>query len=109
MNWKINYSAQSLDDLKSIYEYIAYRLLVPETASGQVKRIMKSIKSLDKMPMMYKVYDEEPWKSKKLRTFSVDNYLVLYLPQEDSQTVNIIRIIYGGRDIRKQLKDTIIK
>ncbi len=104
MNWKINYSAQALEDLKAVYEYIAFELLVPETARGQVKRIMDSINKLDEMPMMYKSYDEEPWKSRGLRVFPIDNYIVFYLPAKDSRTVNIVRIIYGGMDISKQLE-----
>lgn len=70
MKWKINYSAQALKDLKMIYEYIAFELLVPETASNQVKRIMNSINKLNEMPMMYKSYENEPWKSKGLRVCS---------------------------------------
>lgn len=106
MSWKINYSARALEDLKAIYEYIAFELLVPETASSQVKRIMNSANKLDEMPMMYKVYHDEPWSSKGLRVFPVDNYIVLYLPREDLKTVNIVRIIYGGRNVNKQLEDT---
>lgn len=106
MSWKINYSAKALEDLKAIYEYIAFELLVPETASSQVKRIMNSVNKLDEMPMMYKVYQDEPWSSKGLRVFPVDNYIVLYLPREDLKTVNIVRIIYGGRNVNKQLEDT---
>ena len=106
MSWKINYSNQALDDLKSIYEYIAYQLFAPDTAKNQVGRITKSIKALGNMPKMYKIYQVEPWKSKKLRIFSVDNYIVLYLPKEDFNTVNVVRIIYGGRDIERQLDET---
>lgn len=106
MSWKIKYSAQARNDLKSIYEYIAYELLVSETAGNQVSRIMKFIRRLGEMPMMYKVYEEEPWKSKNVRCFPVDNYLVFYLPKEELNIVNILRIIYGGRDIRRQLRDT---
>lgn len=105
MSWKINYSAQALRDLKAIYEYIAFELLVPETAHGQAKRIMDSISKLDEMPMMYKAYEEKPWKSKGLCVFPVDNYIVLHLCKEDSMTVNIARIIYGGRNLTKQLKE----
>ena len=50
MKWKINYTAHALEDLKAIYEYIAFELLVPETARKQVKRIMDSINKLDEMP-----------------------------------------------------------
>lgn len=106
MSWKIVYSAQALNDLSAIYEYIAFELLVPDIAANQVQRIMKSIRALDEMPMMYKVYEEEPWRSKELRFFPVDNYVVLYLPKEESNTVNIVRIIYGGRDAKRQLEET---
>ncbi len=106
MSWTIKYSAQALDDLKSVYEYIAFELLVPDTAKNQVNRIMKSINTLDEMPMKYRIYEEKPWRSKGLRVFPVDNYIVFYLPKEELKTVNIVRIIYGGRDITKQLDET---
>ena len=92
--------------MKKIFEYIAFELLTPDAARGQVKRIMDSVDKLDGMPMMYKIYEDEPWKSKGLRVFPVDNYIILYLPKEDLQTVNVVRIIYGGRDINKQLEET---
>lgn len=49
--------------------------------------------------------DEEPLKSQGLRIMPVKNYLVAYIPKEDEHTVYIIRIMYGGRDISKQLND----
>ena len=33
----------------------------------------------------------------------VDNYLVLYIPDDDTQVVTIIRVMYGGRDVDTQL------
>lgn len=55
---------------------------------------------------VYKAFEDEPWKSKGLQVFPVDNYIVLYLPKEDLKTVNITRIIYGGRNVKKQLEET---
>ena len=34
MSWTVFYSARALQDLRDIYEYIAYQLLVPDTASA---------------------------------------------------------------------------
>ena len=34
---------------------------------------------------------------------SVDNYLVFYIPYPDTLTVEIIRVMYGGRDVDTQL------
>ncbi len=105
MNWTINYSEKAFNDLKAIYEYIAFDLYVPNTASEQVNRIMDSVKTLNSMPMMHPVYPEEPWKSKGIRFFPIDNYLVWYLPQEKQKAVNIVRIMYGGRDFSKMSAD----
>ena len=106
MSWKINYTRYAREDLKAIYEYLAFELLVPDTASRQSDRIMKAVRTLDNMPERYKVYEEEPWKSQNLRYFPVDNYLVFYLLKKETGVINIVRIIYGGRDIRRQLEQT---
>ena len=106
MIFHVAYSAEARQDLRDIYEYIACELLVPETAAGQTERIMKAIRSLEQMPMRHRLYEEEPWHRQGLRVLPVDNYLVFYLPDENSATVNIIRIMYGGRDIDKQLNES---
>lgn len=107
MSWKINYTRHASEDLKAIYEYLAFELLVPDIASRQSDRIMKAVRMLDNMPERYKVYGEEPWKSQNLRYFPVDNYLVFYLQKKEADVINIVRIIYGGRDIKRQLGQTI--
>lgn len=108
MNWKIVYTAQARKDLRGIYEYIAYELLVTETAAKQTQRIMSAVRSLEKMPMRYRLYEEEPWHSQGIRFFPVDKYLVFYLPEESKNTVTILRIMYGGRDVHRQLRETIL-
>ena len=81
--------------------------MVPDTASGQTGRIMKQIRSLAEMPMRYRLYDDEPWHSFGLRFCPVDRYLVFYLPNKAAGVVTIVRIMYGGRDVSRQLNETI--
>lgn len=107
MIFKVVYSSEVRQDLRDIYEYIAYELQVSEIAVGQVDRIMKAVRSLEQMPMRYTCYEEEPWHSQGLRFLSVDNYLIFYLPDETNGVVNIIRIMYGCRDVGRQLSETI--
>lgn len=64
---------------------------------------MESIRTQNKMPLRYKLYVDEQWRSRGIRQFAVDNFLVFYLPNKDKLTVDIVRIIYGGRDISKQM------
>ncbi len=105
MIFEVAYSAEARQDLRDIYEYIAYELLEPQAASRQTERILKAVRSLEQMPMRHRLYEEEPWHSQGLRVLPVDNYLVFYLLDEIIATVSIIRIMYGGRDIDKQLND----
>ena len=51
-------------------------------------------------------YEEDPWHNEGLRFFPVDKYLVFYLPDENKNTVDIVRIMYGGRDIHRQFSET---
>lgn len=103
MKYVIEYTESAMQDIRNIYGYISKTLLEPELASNQTQRIMKEIRSLEEMPMRYRLYDDEPWHSKGLRFFPVDNYLVFYLPDEETCIVKVIRVMYGGRDIKNQL------
>jgi toxin ParE1/3/4 len=103
MIYKIIYTEDALYDLEGIYEYISQTLLEPGIAEKQTDRIMYAVDSLESMPLRFCLYEHEPWHSKGLRVLPVDNYLVFYLPNEEDSTVAIIRIMYGGCDIEKQL------
>ena len=96
-------SDQAEIDLRGILEYIAFELQAPENASGQLDRLEACIMDLDHMPKRYRQYELEPWKSRGLRVAPVDNYLILYIPDDDTQVVTIIRVMYGGRDVDTQL------
>lgn len=109
MTFHIDYSIVARHDIREIYQYIAYHLCQLEAASRQINHNMEEIRSLEFMPMRYKLYEEEPWNSMGLRVLPVDNYLVFYLLNEVNGVVNIVHIMYGGRDISKQFHDIWIK
>ena len=78
MKYKVMYTAGAKRDLRNIFRYISEELLAPENAAGQTDRIMAAIRKLDTMPNRNRLYEEEPWHSRGLRFFPVDNYLVFY-------------------------------
>ena len=106
MKYQIFYTDFARQDLKNIHRYISESLVEPEIAAKLTNKIMKEIRSLNEMPQRYKLYDDEPWHSRGLRTLPVNNYLIFYLADEEKAVVTVIRIIYGGRDISKQLSET---
>ena len=103
MIYKIDITAQAKADLRGIYDYISIDLLSPQNAIGQLSRLEESIMGLKQMPMRFKKFETEPWLSKGLRIMPVDNFVVLYIPNEDTGVVTIIRVMYGGRNIKEQL------
>ena len=103
MIYKIKITEQAEADIRNIYEYIAYKLLSPENASGHLERIEKCVMSLDQMPERFSLYDREPWRSRGLHIVPIDNYCVFYLVDNNDMMVSIMRVIYGGRDINRQL------
>lgn len=106
MKYEIILTEQADTDLRCIYEYIAFTLLEPGIAAGQLERIEKGIMSLDEMPERFREFEKEPWRSRGLRQMTVDNFIVFYIPETEDKTVNVIRIMYGGRDIDEQFKKT---
>ena len=103
--YEIEISGQAEQDLRGIFEYIAFDLQAPENAAGQLKRLEESILSLAEMPQRYREYDREPWKSRGLHVLPIDNFIIYYIPDEKSSVVSVIRVMYGGRDTDKQLRE----
>lgn len=103
MTYEIRMTPQAKDDLRGIFEYIAIDLQSPQNAAGQLDRLEESINSLDHMPERFCVYDKEPWRGRNLRIMPVDNYLVFYIPNHDENVVTVIRVMYGGQDVDRQL------
>ena len=101
--WTIRFSEKAKDDLKSIVGYVRNVLLEPEVAGSLYQTIMQAICSLDTMPFRFHLYRDEPWKSRGLRVMKTKNFLVFYLPDKNTHTTKIVRIMYAGRDINKQL------
>lgn len=103
MTYQISISRQAEDDLRNVFEYIAQDLQSLQNAMSQLDRLEKAILSLNHMPQRYRSYDKEPWHSKGLRVMPVDNYIVFYIPDPNTLKVEIVRVMYGGRDVDKQL------
>ena len=104
MNYRVRLTTQAKQDLRNIYEYVAFTLLEPGIAKNLNNRIVDGLKSLYQMPQRYPIYQEELWKSRELRRINIGNYSGFYLV--DKQTVQVVRIVYGGRDITTILKES---
>lgn len=98
--YSVIYSPEAKANLSEIYSYIAFDLKAPDAAEGQVNRIRKEIRSLDFMPARYATVDWEPWKSMGMHRVPVDNFVIYYAVDDSNRTVTVIRIFYGGRNVK---------
>lgn len=104
MIYEVITTDQADADLRSIYEYIAFELLSPDNAAGQLGRLEEHIVGLEEFPEKFRHYEKEPWRSRGLRVMPVDNYLVFYIRDKDAGIVTVIRVMYAGRDVDSHLK-----
>ena len=104
MRYEIVYSERSMEDLADIYEYIAFSLMDPWAAGRVYSGIVNAVDTLKSFPFRNSLAEDEPWKGMGLRKLPVKNYLIFYTTDLESCAVKIIRIMYGARDIEKQLQ-----
>ena len=99
MSYQVRIADEAERDLREIFAYIAFTLQSVKNAAGQLSRLQDEILSLSEMPERYRRYELEPWYSRGVRRFAVDNYAVFYLPDAKKNEVNVLRVLYGGRDL----------
>ena len=103
--YSVWYSLSAKTDLKAIYRYIAVDLKAKTTAKRQTDRIRRDIKELNLFPEKFPAVEWEPWSNLNIRKMPVDNFIVYYRVVHEEQSVEIVRIFYGGRDIENIVKD----
>ncbi|MDD7020533.1 MAG: type II toxin-antitoxin system RelE/ParE family toxin [Hornefia butyriciproducens] len=101
-HYKTHITDEALNDMESIYEYIAEELLAPDTAMGQYNRIADAIETLDQMPERIRLMEREPERTRGLRRLIVDNYAVFFIIADD--VVIVTNVLYGASDIENRLR-----
>jgi len=108
MKWTVSYSAQAKVDLWSIHNYIALSLMEPVIAERLVNRIMDAVDGLEHSPNRRR-FEPEPWFSLGMRRINIGNYAVLFIPEEKTGVVKIVRILYGRMDLERALEETALE
>ena len=75
MKFQIELTERADRDLRNIFLYIALDLGSSKNAEKQVNRLWTAIHSLNELPERYRRYEKEPWYSRGIRIFPIDNYV----------------------------------
>ncbi len=105
MSFTVVFTDRAKTDLRNIYTYIDFTLQSRLNADRQLARIEKEIMSLSEIPERYKRVPPDLGLTDDVRMVSVDHYCVIYRVRKKPDTVQILRILYGGRDFQSVLEE----
>lgn len=98
-------SQKAADDLDGIVSYIASELSNPQAAAADfLSRLEKVIDEIRSFPESGAPVNNEFLSNTKLRKKTVGSYLLYYLSVPETETVYIVRIVYGKRNMEEILR-----
>ena len=107
MVYDYRFTETAEQDLDDIFHYIATELDNPIAASSFMKKLESVIAEIRSFPKSGSLVDNEFISVKDIRKLPISNYLLYYQFEETQESVVILRIIYGKRDLQQILQDCI--
>lgn len=104
LKYKYIYSDKAKKDLFSIFEYISVNLSNIKAAENLFIDINSAIDDLCTFPNSAPLIENEYSLKKEIRKKVVDNYLILYYPDDLKRTIVIVRIIYAKMNFNEIIK-----
>ena len=90
--------------MNDIADYIMTVLKAPEAADDTVLTIRKAIRDLNFMPQRYAILPEDFLEKEGIRRMQVRNYFVYFNVDEANMRVNILDVLYVGREQRENFE-----
>ena len=101
--YRIIIRAQADADLDNIFQYILWASLDVNVANSFVTRIENAINSIAHFPRTFPRMIEDNLYEKGYRKLVFANYIVPFTIDEETKTVNIMRVLHGRMDYQKFL------
>lgn len=98
MAYKLIATDAAHGDLADALEYISQRLANPTAAANLFRQVEQCYTQLREFPFSFEVCRDERLKSLGYHKAVVGNYILVFRPDEATQTVYVLRFFYGGRD-----------
>lgn len=98
--YEITYTFDAKNDIKDIAAYIKNVLKSPLAAESTVRAITRAVSGLDFIPQRYAVLPEDFLEKAGVRRMQVRNYFIYFHVDEYQKQVNIIDVLYVGREQR---------
>ena len=103
MDYKLVVTDAAHEDLDRTFSYLSHRLSNPTAAANLLKQVHSCYQQLKSFPFLYEQCQDFRLKLMGYRKVTVGNYILVYRPDEQTQTVYILRLFHGSRDYEKLL------
>ena len=104
MNYQVHITKQAEKDLNRALDYIEFSLKNPQAADSLLDETERTLNSLDQMPERYALPEDKLLAAWGIRFVQIKKYLAFYVIAKETQTVHIIRFLYGKSDWRSILR-----
>ena len=108
MNYQIHITKIAERDLNRAVDHIEFALKNPQAADRLLDDTEREIMSLATMPERYVLVDDPLLAAWGIRFVQIKNYLAFYMVSKETQTVHIIRFLYGKSDWVSILRNNFI-
>ena len=99
MAFRVKYSEVAADDLFEIISYISDKLCNPQAVERFYNTLNEKLSLLREHPYIFPLHHDEKLNAEGVHFTAIGNYLIFYVIDNDNSIVNIVRILYGRRDI----------
>ena len=103
MNYCVHITRRAEKDLHHALDYIEFSLKNPQAADSLLDEAEAAMSSLDYMPERYALVDDKLLSAWGIRYIQIKKYLAFYVISKETQTVHIVRFLYGKSDWRSIL------
>jgi|AGTN01.1.fsa_nt_gi Plasmid stabilization system protein len=91
------------EDFNKIFDYISQILCAPIAADNLAKKIDEALDTVCEFPFSCPIADNIYFTDRSLRKLIVNKYIIYYFIDKKKKRVEVMRIIYGMRDLRNIL------
>ena len=104
-NYQYNFTKKAETDLDEILSYISIELSNPDAAASFLKDLQAVLASICSVPKIGRIVDNEFLPNREIRKSLVGNYVLCYSPDINENSIYVLRILYGRRNLDELVRD----
>ena len=99
--YSYKFTEKAEKDLNDVLRYISEDLSNPQAATEFGKKVFERIDNIRSFPLSGTLVENYFLSNKNIRRIVIDNYLLYYTESDSQQTIYIVRIVYGRRNLEE--------